>query len=161
QRDVFVRYFGILVVRFRIAQHTPPMSGSTNRNAPPSPTPRAVTALPGEDYAVKDLELLLYPDGGKRDRLPPVIAPTFDWLAAFPDEKRILVYPPSGGKPVATLVQKERIMSDWMAPAVSFSPDGKRLAVATGDRRIRIWDWKAGKIVAETPKRENAFDIWT
>ncbi|MGD9648318.1 MAG: WD40 repeat domain-containing serine/threonine protein kinase [Pirellulales bacterium] len=32
---------------------------------------------------------------------------------------------------------------------LAFSPDGDRLATACGDGRVRVWDWRAGQLMAE------------
>jgi WD40 repeat protein len=61
-------------------------------------------------------------------------------LLAAQDNAVIVIWDVDSGKELKTLPEPKRGLG-----FLSFSPDGKTLAVGRGDWRVSFWEWKAGK----------------
>ncbi|QDT53835.1 Serine/threonine-protein kinase PknB [Caulifigura coniformis] len=63
-----------------------------------------------------------------------------DGHLAFDQSKDVLIADCETGEIVQTLKGHQTTVMDF-----EFSPDGRRLATVSGDRTVRVWDWKEGK----------------
>ena len=70
-----------------------------------------------------------------QQRLPPVFQPAGNLLAVSDLDQRVRLFDRETGTDVATLADQDRGAITWL----SFSPDGRRLAVARADRTA-VWD---------------------
>jgi WD40 repeat protein len=149
QRDVFVRYFSLLIARFKIAEVIHPFRGDQQAPGLFSPPAKEVKPLPGAAFAAGAFETSVA-DKKLRGH-PPVIDPTFRWAAVF-DPKGIQVLDLASGKVVGGVKQTD-------LSAIAFSADGTRLATGSNDARARVWNWKTGELIAETPKQAAGWSV--
>jgi WD40 repeat protein len=82
--------------------------------------------------------------------LPVALSVNGQWLATFDENGTVQVWEVATGQQIPNLAPEDPVQ------AISFSPDGTRLAVASGNR-VQVREVKTGQLVAELP---HAGQVW-
>jgi WD40 repeat protein len=124
------------------------LSFSWEEQAPPA---RAVKVQPGSDYEAGLFDRLKYDRERPSDCAPPAIDPNFTWIATLESPRTVKLFRLATGKAEVTLKEHPDAVT-----LLVFARDGKQLASACRDGKIRIWDVRTGVLKSESqgPKPE-------